>query len=69
MSNNLKTKHHVQIGTIGHVEHGKTSLTAAITKYAETYKEQNNTNINCSVSSSDKKRGITIKSNKDSHEE
>lgn len=67
MSNNLKTKHYVQIGTIGHVEHGKTSLTAAIIKYEETYKEQNNTNINCSVSS-DKKPGITIKSNNDSHE-
>lgn len=69
MSNNLKTKHYVQIGTLGHVEHGKTSLTAAIIKYAETDKEQDNTNINCSVSSADKKRGITIKSNKDPHEE
>ena len=26
------TKPHVNIGTIGHVDHGKTSLTAAITK-------------------------------------
>ena len=24
---------HVNIGTIGHVDHGKTTLTAAITKY------------------------------------
>ena len=27
-----RTKHHVNIGTIGHVDHGKTTLTAAITK-------------------------------------
>jgi len=28
-----RTKPHVNVGTIGHVDHGKTSLTAAITKY------------------------------------
>src|ERR1700745_2554090 len=28
-----RTKPHVNIGTIGHIDHGKTSLTAAITKY------------------------------------
>ena len=28
----IKTKPHVNIGTIGHVDHGKTTLTAAITK-------------------------------------
>ena len=28
-----RTKPHVNIGTIGHVDHGKTTLTAAITKY------------------------------------
>ena len=27
----VRTKHHVNIGTIGHVDHGKTTLTAAIT--------------------------------------
>ena len=27
-----KNKPHVNIGTIGHVDHGKTTLTAAITK-------------------------------------
>ena len=27
-----RSKPHVNIGTIGHVDHGKTSLTAAITK-------------------------------------
>ena len=29
-----RTKPHVNIGTIGHVDHGKTTLTAAITKYS-----------------------------------
>src|SRR5215212_3937232 len=28
-----RTKPHINIGTIGHIDHGKTSLTAAITKY------------------------------------
>ncbi|HSA60580.1 MAG TPA: GTP-binding protein, partial [bacterium] len=27
-----RTKPHVNVGTIGHVDHGKTTLTAAITK-------------------------------------
>ena len=27
-----RTKPHINIGTIGHVDHGKTTLTAAITK-------------------------------------
>ena len=30
-----RTKPHVNVGTIGHVDHGKTTLTAAITKVAE----------------------------------
>jgi elongation factor Tu len=29
----VRTKPHVNIGTIGHVDHGKTTLTAAITLY------------------------------------
>ena len=33
-----RTKPHLNVGTIGHVDHGKTTLTAAITKVcAETY--------------------------------
>ena len=28
-----RSKEHLNIGTIGHVDHGKTTLTAAITKY------------------------------------
>jgi len=31
-----RTKPHVNVGTIGHVDHGKTTLTAAITKVLET---------------------------------
>src|ERR1700759_2886019 len=30
--NSERTKPHVNIGTIGHIDHGKTTLTAAITK-------------------------------------
>ena len=33
-----RTKTHVNVGTIGHVDHGKTTLTAALTKVcAETW--------------------------------
>ncbi|MCS6777078.1 MAG: GTP-binding protein, partial [Chloroherpetonaceae bacterium] len=32
-----RTKPHVNIGTIGHVDHGKTSLTAAITRMLNAY--------------------------------
>ena len=31
-----RTKPHVNIGTIGHVDHGKTTLTAAITRCCTT---------------------------------
>ena len=34
----IRNKPHVNIGTIGHVDHGKTTLTAAITKHQETKK-------------------------------
>ncbi|RME00422.1 MAG: elongation factor Tu, partial [Deltaproteobacteria bacterium] len=30
-----RTKPHVNVGTIGHIDHGKTTLTAAITKVME----------------------------------
>ncbi|MBT8199813.1 MAG: elongation factor Tu, partial [Acidimicrobiia bacterium] len=33
-----RSKPHVNVGTMGHIDHGKTTLTAAITKVmAETY--------------------------------
>ncbi|HUT20467.1 MAG TPA: GTP-binding protein, partial [Anaerolineae bacterium] len=28
----VRTKPHVNVGTIGHIDHGKTTLTAAMTK-------------------------------------
>ncbi|HEV8663729.1 MAG TPA: GTP-binding protein, partial [Candidatus Methylomirabilis sp.] len=31
-----RTKEHMNIGTIGHIDHGKTTLTAAITKCLHT---------------------------------
>ena len=57
-----RTKPHVNVGTIGHVDHGKTTLTAAITKYLAL------SNPSVSFSSFDsidnapeeKARGITI---------
>ncbi|MBZ0272308.1 elongation factor Tu, partial [bacterium] len=30
-----RTKPHVNVGTIGHIDHGKTTLTAALTMVAE----------------------------------
>ncbi|MDF7638847.1 elongation factor Tu [Lactobacillus sp. ESL0791] len=56
-----RTKPHVNIGTIGHVDHGKTTLTAAITKVlsekglakAEDYSE-------IDAAPEEKERGITI---------
>ena len=35
-----RTKPHVNVGTIGHVDHGKTTLTAAITKLLAREKSQ-----------------------------
>ena len=52
-----RNKPHVNIGTIGHVDHGKTTLTAAITKYfgevAMAYDQIDN-------APEEKERGITI---------
>jgi elongation factor Tu len=31
----LRTKPHMNVGTMGHIDHGKTTLTAAITKYCQ----------------------------------
>ena len=33
----VRTKDHINVGTIGHIDHGKTTLTAAITKVLEKY--------------------------------
>jgi elongation factor Tu len=57
-----RTKPHVNVGTIGHIDHGKTTLTAAITK---TLAKHNPKNVFRSFDSIDnapeeKARGITI---------
>ena len=56
-----RTKPHVNIGTIGHVDHGKTTTTAAITKYLA-LKGQANYEAYDQIDSApeEKARGITI---------
>ena len=56
-----RTKPHVNIGTIGHVDHGKTTLTAAITKYLA-MKGQADFEDYASIDKApeEKARGITI---------
>jgi elongation factor Tu len=51
-----RNKPHCNIGTIGHVDHGKTSLTAAITKYFGEYKAYDSID----AAPEEKARGITI---------
>ena len=36
-----RSKPHVNVGTIGHIDHGKTTLTAAITKVRVCREERN----------------------------
>ncbi|EPD67842.1 elongation factor Tu [Corynebacterium pyruviciproducens] len=58
-----RTKPHVNIGTIGHVDHGKTTTTAAITKVlAEKYPDLNESTPfdNIDKAPEEKERGITI---------
>ena len=56
-----RTKPHVNIGTIGHVEHGKTTLTAAITKYlALQGKAQYEDYSSIDKAPEERERGITI---------
>ena len=51
-----RSKTHVNIGTIGHVDHGKTTLTAAITKYFGEYVDY----ANIDKAPEERERGITI---------
>jgi len=51
-----RTKPHVNIGTIGHVDHGKTTLTAAITKYFGEFMSYDQID----AAPEEKARGITI---------
>jgi elongation factor Tu len=56
-----RTKPHCNIGTIGHVDHGKTSLTAAITKVlAEQGKAKYTSYDQIDAAPEEKARGITI---------
>ena len=58
-----RTTPHVNIGTIGHVDHGKTTTTAAITKVlAEAYPELNQAFAFDAIDKApeEKERGITI---------
>ena len=58
-----RTKPHVNIGTIGHVDHGKTTTTAAITKVlADQYPEENQAFAFDMIDKApeEKERGITI---------
>jgi elongation factor Tu len=59
-----RTKPHVNIGTIGHIDHGKTTLTAAITKVlAESGTGTNVTSFDeIDKAPEEKQRGITINS-------
>jgi elongation factor Tu len=57
-----RTKPHCNIGTIGHVDHGKTTLTAAITKVLSTRVEGNTATDfeNIDKAPEERERGITI---------
>ena len=56
-----RTKPHVNIGTIGHVDHGKTTLTAAITKVlSEKGMAQFEDYANIDKAPEERERGITI---------
>ena len=56
-----RTKPHVNIGTIGHVDHGKTTLTAAITKYlAMQGKAEYTDYASIDKAPEERERGITI---------
>ena len=56
-----RTKPHVNIGTIGHVDHGKTTTTAAITKYLGLLgKAQYTAYDNIDAAPEERERGITI---------
>ena len=56
-----RNKPHVNVGTIGHVDHGKTTLTAAITKVlSETYGGTAVDFANIDKAPEERERGITI---------
>ena len=57
----VRSKPHVNVGTIGHIDHGKTTLTAAITKVLATAKLAKYTAFDqIDKAPEEKERGITI---------
>ena len=56
----VRTKPHVNIGTIGHVDHGKTTLTAAIVHYYGIGVDANKSVDQIDSAPEEKARGITI---------
>jgi len=56
-----RTKPHVNVGTIGHIDHGKTTLTAAITRVLSTKGQAEYTDFSSiDKAPEEKERGITI---------
>ena len=56
-----RTKPHVNVGTIGHVDHGKTTLTAALTKVcAAAYGGETRDFDQIDNAPEERERGITI---------
>ena len=56
-----RSKPHVNIGTIGHIDHGKTTLTAAITKYLAMKGQADYTDYSAiDKAPEERERGITI---------
>src|SRR5258705_4713350 len=57
-----RTKPHVNIGTIGHIDHGKTTLTAAVTKVLSKHNPKNAFRSFDTIDNApeERERGITI---------
>ena len=57
-----RSKPHVNVGTIGHIDHGKTTLTAAITKVLQKHNPKNTYRSFDSIDNApeERERGITI---------
>jgi len=59
----IRTKPHVNIGTVGHIDHGKTTLTAAITKMVSLKNSESGSFVafdEIDKAPEEKERGITI---------
>ena len=55
-----RTKPHLNVGTIGHVDHGKTTLTAALTRVLSKYGGEVRDYAQIDNAPEEKERGITI---------